>query len=124
MTRMSKLMTHLGLEVNTTKTRIARLPRGTVRLPRLHGWSLPRRRRAPYFGTRPSRKAVKSLVGIEECATTADAQAICEAVGRPSMRFVPVKSAAQQAALLHHRVRDLLVRQRTMLINAVEAVTL
>jgi transposase len=34
------------------------------------------------------------------------------------MRFVPVKSAAQQAALQHHRVRDLLVRQRTMLINA------
>jgi transposase len=34
------------------------------------------------------------------------------------MRFVPVKSAAQQAALLHHRVRDLLVRQRTMQINA------
>jgi transposase len=48
----------------------------------------------------------------------ADAAAICEAVGRPSMRFVPAKSAAQQAALLHHRVRDLLVRQRTMLINA------
>jgi transposase len=39
----------------------------------------------------------------------ADAAAICEAVGRPSMRFVPVKSAVQQAALLHHRVRDLLV---------------
>lgn len=48
----------------------------------------------------------------------ADAEAICEAVGRPNMRFVPVKSAAQQAALLHHRTRDLLVRQRTMLINA------
>lgn len=48
----------------------------------------------------------------------ADAAAICEAVGRPSMRFVPVKSEEQQAALLHHRVRDLLVRQRTMLINA------
>src|SRR3954466_15696991 len=48
----------------------------------------------------------------------ADAEAICEAVGRPSMRFVPVKSTAQQAALLHHRARDLLVRQRTMLINA------
>ena len=48
----------------------------------------------------------------------ADAQAIGEAVGRPSMRFVPVKSAAQKAALLHHRVRDPLVRQRTMLINA------
>src|SRR5213075_721367 len=49
----------------------------------------------------------------------ADAAAICEAVGRPSMRFVPVKSAHQQAALLHHRARDLLVRQRTMLINAI-----
>ncbi len=48
----------------------------------------------------------------------ADAEAICEAVGRQNMRFVPVKSAAQQAALLHHRARDLLVRQRTMLINA------
>jgi transposase len=48
----------------------------------------------------------------------ADAEAICEAVGRPSVRLVPVKSAAQQAALLHHRARDLLVRQRTMLINA------
>ena len=49
----------------------------------------------------------------------ADAAAICEAVSRPSMRFVPVKSEAQQAALMLHRVRDLLVRQRTQLINAV-----
>ena len=49
----------------------------------------------------------------------ADAEAICEAVTRPSMRAVPVKSAEQQAALLLHRTRDLLVRQRTMLINAV-----
>jgi transposase len=48
----------------------------------------------------------------------ADAEAICEAVGRPGMRFAAVKSAEQQAALLHHRTRDLLVRQRTMLINA------
>jgi transposase len=48
----------------------------------------------------------------------ADAEAICEAVGRPSMRFVPIKSVNQQAALSQHRVRDLLVRQRTMLINA------
>jgi transposase len=48
----------------------------------------------------------------------ADAAAICEAVGRPAMRFVPVKSEAQQAALVMHRVRDLLMRQRTMLINA------
>jgi transposase len=39
----------------------------------------------------------------------ADAAAICEAVSRPSMRFVPVKSEAQQAALMLHRVRALLV---------------
>ena len=49
----------------------------------------------------------------------ADAVAICEAVSRPSMRFVPVKSEAQQAALMLHRARDLLMRQRTQLINAV-----
>jgi transposase len=48
----------------------------------------------------------------------ADAEAICEAVRRPSMRFVPVKSAEQQAVLMLHRSRDLLVRQRTMLVNA------
>jgi len=50
----------------------------------------------------------------------ADAAAICEAVGRPTMRFVPVKSTAQQAALLHHRTHDLLVRQRTMLITWIQ----
>jgi transposase len=49
----------------------------------------------------------------------ADAAAICEAVTRPSMRFVPIKGEAQQAALMLHRVRDLLVRQRTQLINAI-----
>lgn len=49
----------------------------------------------------------------------ADAEAICEAVTRPTMRFVPVKSPDQQAALLHqHKTRDLLVRQRTMQVNA------
>ena len=46
-----------------------------------------------------------------------DAAAIAEAVTRPSMRFVPAKSAAQQAALTPHRVHDMLIRQRTMLIN-------
>jgi transposase len=48
----------------------------------------------------------------------ADAEAICEAAQRPTMRFAPVKSAEQQSVLMIHRVRDLLVRQRTMLINA------
>ncbi len=51
----------------------------------------------------------------------ADAAAICEAVTRPSMRFVPVKTAEQQAVLMLHRTRDLLVRQRTQLINAMRA---
>jgi transposase len=51
----------------------------------------------------------------------ADAAAICEAVARPSMRFVPVKTAEQQSALMLHRTRDLLVRQRTQLINAMRA---
>ena len=49
----------------------------------------------------------------------ADAEAICEAVTRPTMRFVPLKSAEQQAMLMLHRARDLLVRQRTMLANAI-----
>jgi transposase len=49
----------------------------------------------------------------------ADAAAICEAVTRPSMRFVAVKSAESQAVLTLHRSRDLLTRQRTMLINAI-----
>ena len=49
----------------------------------------------------------------------ADAEAICEAVTRPSMRFVPVKSAERQGVLVLHRTRELLVRQRTMLINAI-----
>jgi transposase len=48
----------------------------------------------------------------------ADAEAIAEAVTRPTMRFVAIKTEEQQAALMLHKVRDLLVRQRTMLINA------
>src|SRR5450432_3268176 len=51
----------------------------------------------------------------------ADAEAICEAVRRPTMRFVPIKSAEQQGQLMQHRARDLLIRQRTQLINALRA---
>jgi transposase len=51
----------------------------------------------------------------------ADAAAICEAVTRPSMRFVPVKSAEQQSTLAVHRTRSLLISQRTQLINALRA---
>ena len=52
---------------------------------------------------------------------TTDAEAICEAVSRPNMRFVPVKSADQQAVLMLHRTRALLIRQQTMLANAFRA---
>ena len=45
-------------------------------------------------------------------------KSICEAVTRPTMRFVAIKSPDQQAVLMLHRTRDLLVRQRTMLVNA------
>ena len=51
----------------------------------------------------------------------ADAEAICEAVTRPNMRFVPIKSAEQQSVLVLHRARDLLIRQRTMLANSLRA---
>jgi transposase len=47
-----------------------------------------------------------------------DAAAICEAASRPAMRFVPVKSAEQQALLMLHKTRELLIKQRTMNINA------
>lgn len=49
----------------------------------------------------------------------ADAEAICEAVGRANMRFVPVKTPDQQAVLALHRTRSLLIRQRTAAINAI-----
>lgn len=49
----------------------------------------------------------------------ADAEAICEAVTRPNMRFVPIKGAERQSVLMLHRTRDLLMRQRTMILNAV-----
>ena len=49
----------------------------------------------------------------------ADAEAICEAVTRPTMRFVPVKSPEQQSVMVLHRTRLLLTRQRTQLSNAI-----
>ena len=49
----------------------------------------------------------------------ADAEAICEAVTRPSMRFVPIKAAEQQGMMVAHRTRSILTRQRTQLSNAI-----
>ena len=51
----------------------------------------------------------------------ADAEAIAEAVRRPTMRFVAVKSPEQQSILAQHRTRDPLVRQRTQLVNMIRA---
>ena len=51
----------------------------------------------------------------------ADAEAICEAVTRPNMRFVPIKTEDQQSALMLHKARELLVRQHNMLVNALRA---
>ena len=51
----------------------------------------------------------------------ADAEAICEAVTRPSMRFVAIKTVEQQSVLVLHRTRELLVRQRTGVVNAIRA---
>jgi transposase len=48
----------------------------------------------------------------------ADAEAICEAVTRPNMHFVPIKTPEQQAALMMHHSRELLVGQRTALVNS------
>ncbi len=103
--------------------------------------SLRRRQVLAFFAKLPP-----CLVGIEACATAhywareiarlghdvrlippayvrqnkndpADAAAICEAVSRPSMRFVTVKTEVQQAAAGIHKVREMLIKQRTMLIN-------
>ena len=51
----------------------------------------------------------------------ADAEAICEAVQRPSMRFVPTKTPDQQACMMLHRTRHLFVRQQTAVINSIRA---
>src|SRR6201995_244724 len=50
-----------------------------------------------------------------------DAEAICEAVTRPNMRFVPTKTADQQSGLVLHRARHLFLRQQTAVINSIRA---
>jgi transposase len=81
-----------------------------------HHWARALRRLGHEVRLMPA-QYVKAYVKRQK-NDAADAEAICEAVRRPSMRFVPVKGAEQQAVLMLHRSRDLLVRQRTMLINA------
>jgi transposase len=64
---------------------------------------------------------VKPYVKRGQKNDAADAAAICEAVGRPDMRFVPLKTVEQQAALMLHRTRSLLVGTRTRLVNALRS---
>ena len=61
------------------------------------------------------------MAAVQPRKPPSDAEAICEAVTRPTMRFVSVKSAERQAALLDHKARDFLVRQRTQTVNAIRA---
>ena len=98
----------------------ARLPRALVGIeacPGGHHWARELRslghdvRLIPPQYVRPFVKTNKN--------DAADAEGICEAVVRPNMRFVPIKSVEQQAAMMLHRTRALLLRQRTQLINAV-----
>ena len=56
---------------------------------------------------------------VKRSKNDANDAAICEAVTLPSIRFVPIRTKDQQAALMLHRARQLLVRQRTMLSNAI-----
>ena len=101
--------------------------RGTAALPGGHG-SL---RDMPIIGRVSSTKLghqvrlmpakdVKAYVKRNK-NDAADAEAICEAVRRPTMRFVQIKTTEQQGRLMLHRTRDLLMRQRTQVINALRA---
>jgi len=80
---------------------------------------------APIDGARPSGEvdAAGLCEGLVERNKNdaADAEAICEEVRRPTMRFVPVKSADAQSVLMLHRTRHLLVRQRTAQVSAMRA---
>ena len=70
---------------------------------------------------RPVENTARPICSALKPRTLADADAICEAVQRPSMRFVPVKSAEQQAVILLHRTRQLLIRQCSSLVSAIRA---
>jgi len=82
--------------------------------------SLRRNQVLPFFS-----KLDPCLIGMEACGTShhwareIDAEAICEAVTRPTMRFVPIKSPEQQALLSQHRARQMMIGQRTQLSNMI-----
>lgn len=72
-------------------------------------------------GSRGSSDAsvVRQAIRERQKNDATDAETICEALTRPTIRFVPAKSEEQQSVLMLHRVRQLLMPQRRMLVNAV-----
>src|SRR4029077_17242325 len=90
---------------------------GIEACPSAHHWSRGLRALGHTVRLMPPSYVKAYLKGNKNAAN--DAAGICEAVTRPSMRFVPTKSEQQQSGLMLHRSRQLLVRQRTMLSNAI-----
>jgi transposase len=84
-----------------------------------HYWARELKKLGHEVGLMPA-KDVKAYVKRKK-NDAADAEAICEAVRRPIMRFVRIKSAERQGQLMQHRTRDLVIRQRTQIINALRA---
>src|SRR5438105_5822102 len=84
-----------------------------------HYWARELRKLGHDVRLMPARD-VKAYVKRDK-TDAADAAAICEAVSRPSMRLVALKTPEQQGRLMQQRVRDLLLRQRTQTINALRA---
>jgi transposase len=101
---------------------VARLPRcliGMEACAGAHDWA----RRFREFGHEVKLMAAKFVIPYRKNGKNDgnDAEAICEAVSRPNMRFVPVKSAEQQAVLALHRTRQGFVTERTAVINRIRA---
>jgi transposase len=124
------LVATVGLDIAKTVFQVHGVDAGGQVVPRQR---LARRRVLAFF-----EKLAPCLIGIEACSSllpaqyvkpyvkrgkndAADAEAICEAVGRPAMRFVPVKTPEQQSVMMLHRVRLILNRQRTQLSNSIRA---
>jgi transposase len=92
---------------------------GIEACPTAHHWSRELARLGHTVGMMPAAYVGAYVKRNKNDAN--DAAAICEAVTRPTMHFVPVKSREHQAALMLHRSRQLFVKQRTMLSNAIRS---
>ena len=77
--------------------------------------------RAPGTGSHCTTDAAGLREALRQAADATDAEAICEAVARANMRFVPTKMPEQQSCLMLHRTRHLFIRQQTAVINSIRA---